>query len=133
MTATAPLIWVIEKTVHTRNQDNYLVDETELEIDEGYFLTQEAAQLRADALSGPAHTDYQARLESDKRAHQLLTRSARRYNKEAAAIRAAGMVKADRRLPEPYVPLTFSDFMAGQWTYTTFGVEVLEPAVIDES
>lgn len=132
MTCTSPTIWVIEKTVHTRNQDNYLVDQTELEVDEGYFPTKEAAQLRAEELNGPSHTDYLAQIESSRKAHQVLIRSTRHYNKEAAAIRAAGMPKADRRMPEPYVPITFSDFMTGRWTYTTFGVEALVPAIIDE-
>lgn len=132
MTATSPTIWVIEKTQHSRNQDNYAVEETGLEIDEGYFLTQEAAQQRANELGGPTQIKYQALVEQEKKAHQALTRSIRRHNKEAAAIRAAGMAKADQSLPEPYVPKTFQQFNAGQWSYISYGVEPLEPAVVDQ-
>lgn len=45
-------VWLIEKNYHFRNHDNYPTDRYSIELDEGFFISQEAANQRAIELNG---------------------------------------------------------------------------------
>lgn len=103
-------VWVIEETHHSRDLDNYEVSRSSIEIDEGFYLSKIAAEARANERNAPlvaryGHAEQQRQLEYKRKSKAIM-----RHNSEAAAIRAAGMQKADMALPRPFVPRTLAEF-----------------------
>lgn len=120
-------VWVIERTDHSRNQDNYPTEVQTTEFEEGFFLSQTSCNERAIELNGPAHQTFMDQEAARKRQHQAEVNAVNRHNKEAAILRAAGMKKADRRQPEPFVARTFHQFQ-GHTDHRTYEAVPIDPA-----
>lgn len=103
-------IWVIERTRHSRDVDNYEVSESTIEIDEGFYLSKIAAEECAEGHNASLMANYDHAEQQRQLEHKRQSKAVMRHNSEAAAIRAAGMKKTDMALPRPFVPRTLSEF-----------------------
>lgn len=108
--APAPAIWVIERTRHFRDRDNYDASESSIEVDEGFHLSQEAAGQHAEKLNASLRAAHEESERQRQLEHKRQNKAVQRHNSEAAAVRAAGMNKADMALPKPFKPKTFAEF-----------------------
>lgn len=108
--APAPAIWVIERTRHFRDVDNYDASESSIDADEGFHLSREAAETHAEKLNASLRAAHEESERQRQQEHSRQNRAVQRHNSEAAAIRAAGMNKADMPLPKPFKHRTFAEF-----------------------
>lgn len=105
-------IYAIESSYHRRDADNRDVVETSIDTEEGYFRSREAADTRTGQLNEKLADHHEVDEKRRQREHTQKVREAQKFNKEAAAIRAAGLKKADVPEPKAYVPRTFEAFIA---------------------
>ncbi|ROR76013.1 hypothetical protein SAMN06295974_3841 [Plantibacter flavus] len=115
------IVHVIESRYHYRDDDNYPVVKDEIQVDEGWFSTPESAQARCDYLNTRHIAGYNASVDAARRAHEAKIQRAELANQEAAVIRAAGLNKADVRVPPPFVAESLASFRSGT-SYTVYEV-----------
>ncbi|KIA72702.1 hypothetical protein ANMWB30_24700 [Arthrobacter sp. MWB30] len=128
-------LWLIEASRHFRDEDNYPTHTNTMEIDEGFFTSEERAEERAAELNKTLVDLHQTDERLRKRQHAAAVRQATRHNAEAAAIRAAGMKKADVPIPVTYMPRSFQAFLKGvaySDEYTIYEVVEIERAASDD-
>lgn len=113
------VVYVIQSNYHYRDQDNYAKCDEELLAEEGWFAEAASAAVRCEQLNAQNLSYYETSMAARKRGHDAKIREAEKTNREAAAIRAAGMAKADVAVPPPFEPEGYEKFVA-QTNHTTF-------------
>lgn len=106
------VVYVIESSHHFRDHDNNPKSKDELLADEGWFADEASAEVRCRQLNEKNRLYYDTRMASLKRSHDAKIRQAEKANKEAAAIRAAGLRKKDQPVPPPFVAEPFDSFLS---------------------
>lgn len=119
------IVYVIESVHRTYDHDNRHVETTEVMDDEGWFASQNAAYARGAQLNANLHRAYEADEARRAREHDKKRQAALQTNKEAAAIRAAGMRKKDVKVPDAYVPRDFETWLRAQESLTSYQVLTL--------
>ena len=115
---------------HSRDRDNRPVTEDTLLEEEGWFADRPSAERRAAELNSRTDALYDGEVDRLRRAHETKLREARQYNREAAAIRAAGMSKKDVPEPGPFEPPTRERVLSGT-SHTSYEVEEVERSELD--
>lgn len=112
-------VYVIQSCYHYRDVDNYPKVEEELQVDEGWFASRFAADLRCEYLNARNRSGYNNAVAAQKRAHDAKIAKAELANREAAAIRSAGMNKPDVPVPAPFVAQSFERYLS-ESSYTSY-------------
>lgn len=124
-------VHVIQSSYNYRDVDNYPKTDDEVMEDEGWFASRQAAQDRVDELNQNNVKLWESEQERLRRAHNAKIAVARQHNREAEAIRAAGMRKADVPVPATYVVEPFEAFMRKATSYTGYSVLEISRAETD--
>jgi hypothetical protein len=106
------VVHVIQSSYHHTDRDNRRVSTDEILTDEGWFVDRASAQIRCAQLNAKHQAFYTTRMDILKRERQTAIRAAEKKNREAAAIRGAGMSKSDVPVPAPFTPESFADFFS---------------------
>lgn len=127
-TPTSPpdIVYAIESTHRYEDADRRDRTDSTILDEEGWFATEKAAQDRADQLNTGLRQAHAADEDRQRRTVDKKRREAQQYNREAAAIRAAGMRKADIKVPDPYAGRDFETWARHQHSLTTHHVVTLE-------
>lgn len=112
------VVYAICSTHRHEGWDNRPVETTQVEEGEGWFSTRQAAQHRVDQLNASLQQAWQADEDRRRREVDKKRRDALQLNREAAAIRAAGMRKADVKVPQPYPGRTFEQWSTASTSLT---------------
>ncbi|MCI4659632.1 hypothetical protein [Cryobacterium zhongshanensis] len=113
------VVYVIESSYNHRDQDNRPASEEALVVDEGWFADHASADARCVQLNARNRAYYDTSMATKERNHNALIRVAEKKNLEAAAIRSAGLPKADVAVPPAFAPETFEKFFSGS-NHTTY-------------
>ena len=113
------VVYVIQSTFNFLDPDNRPASVDDLVVDEGWFSDNESATARCEQLNARAQAYYDASMATNKRRRDAAISAAEKKNLEAAAIRSAGMLKADVSVPPSFVPESFAKFFAGS-NHTTY-------------
>lgn len=116
------IVYIIESVHRTYDRNNRLVETTEVMDDDGWFSDHDAALGRCEQLNANLHRAHAADEQRQAREHNKKRQAALRANKEAAAIRAAGMRKKDVKVPDAYVPRDFETWRRAQESLTSYHV-----------
>lgn len=116
---TDPVVYVIQSSFNYRDPSNHPKSDEDLVVLEGWFADRASAAVRCTQLNARNHAYYDACMATKARERDVAIRVAQQKNQEAAAIRAAGMLKADIAVPSPFVPETFEKFFSGS-NHTTY-------------
>lgn len=118
-------VWAIESSYAPYDLDNRREVTSTIDVDEGWFSTEEEAKKRVEQLNesiARMHAEDERRAEA---LHQAKIDAALQTNREAAAIRAAGMSKDDVAIPKPYRPRTLEQFLRSR-SYTAYEAVAVE-------
>lgn len=118
-------IYAITSTHRHDGYDGRPTEDIEIEEDEGWFCSEESAQARVDQLNQALQRSYELDEDRNRREREKERRAAQHLNKEAEAIRAAGMKKADVKVPAPYTPRSFEQWARTKDSLTTHQVITL--------
>ena len=133
--STAPVapetIHVIQSSYNYRDIDNYPKTDDEVMEDEGWFADRGAAQARVDELNQNNVKLWESEQKRLRRTHNAKIAVVRQHNREAEAIRVAGMRKADVPVPATYVVESFESFMRKATNYTSYSVLEISRAKTD--
>lgn len=106
------VVYVIQSSYHYRDPDNRAKCDEELLVEEGWFADAASAAVRCEQLNARNRSYYETSMAARKRSHDAKIREAEKANREAAAIRAAGMAKADVAVPPPFEPEDYETFVS---------------------
>lgn len=123
-------VLMIMSTYHSHDADNRPTSEDILLEEEGWFADRTSADRRVEELNARTDALYNTEVDRLRRAHEQKTRAAKQHNREAAAIRAAGMRKADVPVPAPFEPPTKERVLA-HTSYTAYEVIKVERSELD--
>lgn len=103
-------VWIIESSHHTLGKDGHFIDELSIQANEGFFLSQIDADQRADELNALLVEKFKKSEALRLSNHESKVETVRLFNREAAAIRAAGMKKEDIEEPRPPMARTIEEY-----------------------
>ncbi len=128
----AETIYAIQANTRYTSPEGQPRIESAVIVHEGYFLTHEAAHERVLQLESSARRLHQTHEEQRLNRHQELVAEVELFNREAAAIRAAGMQKEDRPYPAPFEPMAFEVFVQ-QTNVTGYEIVTMTRSEFDTS
>lgn len=126
-------IYAIQATSRHTDPSGERHENTSVVVHEGYFLTEQAAAERIRQLDGSARQMHQHHEEQRLRKHHALVEEADLANREAAAIRAAGMQKEDMPYPKPFEPMSFEQFVQTTPSVVSYQVAPMTRSEFDTS
>ncbi len=104
-------IHVIQSRYDYRDADGRPVTSITLERDEGWFTDEATANARRDRLNHNDFALYEIAMARARREREAKIAAAEATNREHEILRAHGIDKRDVKVPEPFQPIPYEDYV----------------------